>query len=139
MGIPETQVTTIAAHALDLKGGEADGQSRIGSIQEFAKSDGSVMDKPPSILAQIPAKQCQKIAVYDIMALNFDRHAGNLLLQTPQNGGPPEMVPIDHGATLPTRNDFAQTANLVGGMTYRGHGAREERHAAHPGCLREVR
>jgi hypothetical protein len=119
MGIPETQVTTIAAHALDLKGNEADGQPRIGSLQAFEKSDGALIDLPPTALRGIPADQCRKIAVHDIMAMNFDRHPGNLLMRNPPDGGPPEMVPIDHGATLPTRNDFDELANNIGGLVYK--------------------
>lgn len=115
LGVPDTYVTTVGAYALDLKDGEDDGQPRIGSLQAFAPSDGALGAAPPETLRQIPPKQCQKVAIQDIMSLNFDRHGGNLLLNTPQ-GGTPELVPIDHGGTLPTRKDFTALKQRIGGL-----------------------
>lgn len=115
LGVPETYVTTIGAYALDLKGPEDDGQPRIGSLQAFAPSGGALGVAAPEILRKIPPKECQKVAIQDIMSLNFDRHSGNLLLNTPP-GGTPELVPIDHGGTLPTRKDFDAMRQRVGGL-----------------------
>jgi hypothetical protein len=117
LGIPDTYVTTIGAYALDLKGGDADGQPRIGSLQAFAPAGGKLGEAPRDTMRQIPPKQCQKIAIQDIIGLNLDRHSGNLLLNTPQ-GGAPELVPIDHGDTLPTRQDFKSKAQRFGGLSF---------------------
>jgi hypothetical protein len=116
LGIPETHVTTIGSYALDLKGND-DGQPRIGSLQEFAPSDGALGSAPPGVRRQIAPEQCRKIAMHDIMALNFDRHSGNLLLKPPEGGRPPDLIPIDHGCTLPSRKDFDTVAPRIGGFS----------------------
>jgi hypothetical protein len=117
LGVPETQVTSIGSYALDLKGDEANGQPRVGSLQEFAPSDGPLGTAGVGARRKISAKQCQKIAISDIMGLNFDRHSGNLLLDGSKDPNAPDLVPIDHGCTLPTRKDFAAMANRIGGIS----------------------
>lgn len=86
-------------------------------MQEFAPSDGPLGTSGVGTRRKISAKQCQKIAINDIMGLNFDRHSGNLLLDTTKDANAPELVPIDHGCTLPTRKDFAAMADRIGGLS----------------------
>lgn len=119
LGIPETHVVTIGAHALDLQGDDNDGQPRIGSLQEFEPSDG-VLRNFSSVFKQIAPEDCQKIMLHDIMALNFDRHGGNVLVQQGAGkGGGPRLIPIDHGCTLPPRAAFdAGAGQCMGGLDY---------------------
>ena len=118
LGIPQTHVVTIGAYALDLQDGNDDGQSRIGSLQEFAPSDGQLRNFVSSTFGQITPEDCQPIMLHDIMALNFDRHTGNLLVQRDPDGAPPRPVPIDHGCTLPTREAFDEVSQRIGGLSY---------------------
>ena len=115
LGVPETSVTTIGSYAI----ASADGgnEPKIGSIQQFAKSDGELPEQGPGILDRIHPEECQRMALNDIMALNVDRHVGNFMVQNGAGpNGSPKLVPIDHGCTLPTLADFKHTAVEFGGI-----------------------
>jgi hypothetical protein len=53
--------------------------------------------------------------ILDMMSLNMDRHGDNVMMQTPQ-GGPPDLVPIDHGLTFPppSADTLSEMAKKIG-------------------------
>ncbi len=70
------------------------GESVTCSVQEFRPSGGAVGERSRSSLGAIPADECQAMAVFDMLTMNTDRHAGNLIM----DGN--SLVPIDHGCTF---------------------------------------
>lgn len=69
---------------------------KVGSFQEFVRSEASMDDLSPSKLS---VEQVHKIAILDIRLLNADRNPANLLCRRlPDNTL--ELVPIDHGYCL---------------------------------------
>jgi hypothetical protein len=71
-------------------------QSKIGSYQEFVRSECTMDDLSPSMIS---VEEVQKIALLDIRLLNADRNAGNLLVKRNQDNSL-TLVPIDHGYSL---------------------------------------
>ncbi|OQR82802.1 phosphatidylinositol kinase [Achlya hypogyna] len=70
-----------------------------GSVQAFVPSDASAEDMGT---LQFSVHDVHKIAILDLRLFNTDRHAGNILLQaTHDKTTKYNMVPIDHGLTLP--------------------------------------
>lgn len=122
LGVPVTSVVALPPENIDLAryndamrkiSGDPNGAPAIdptsppvGSLQQFAASDGALKDKDPAFLATIPQSECEKAAVLDILCLNTDRHAGNFMVgeQDGPAGKQPKLIPIDHGLALPTRD-----------------------------------
>ncbi|WOK95690.1 phosphatidylinositol 4-kinase gamma 4-like [Canna indica] len=71
---------------------------KIGSLQMFAKNNGSCEDMGPRAF---PVQEVHKISVLDIRLANADRHAGNILFCKEGEEGRVVLVPIDHGYCLP--------------------------------------
>jgi len=88
-GVPKTDMVTINHHFKD---------SKTGSLQEFIENDGNSEDFGSRVF---PVHEVHKIGVLDVQILNVDRHSGNILVK--QNDSPKniELVPIDHGFSLP--------------------------------------
>ena len=92
--IPETHV--ISLDPAFLPPGVQPGPSgRVtASVQEARPAQGPVKGAALNALAQVPAAQCQAVAIADTIMLNVDRHYGNMLLDGV------DLVPIDHGASF---------------------------------------
>jgi hypothetical protein len=78
----------------------------VGSLQQFASADGDLRDQPLADRNKVPPAQCQKMAVLDLLTLNLDRHAGNMMVKYDKTGTP-VLTPIDHGLTFPEASDKA--------------------------------
>eukprot|EP01117_Protostelium_nocturnum_P020293 TRINITY_DN905_c0_g1_i2.p1 TRINITY_DN905_c0_g1~~TRINITY_DN905_c0_g1_i2.p1 ORF type:complete len:403 (+),score=136.77 TRINITY_DN905_c0_g1_i2:525-1733(+) len=74
---------------------------KYGSLQRFKKNHGSAEDIGISVF---PVKEIHKIAILDVQILNADRHDGNILFERLPNGGF-QLIPIDHGFSLPHKLD----------------------------------
>ncbi len=112
-GLPETHIVALPrdrfpADALDQV---PPGDSLVGSLQEFAKTDGDLRSQSLAERCKVPAVACQKTAVLDLVTLNLDRHSGNLLITKGANGTP-SLTPIDHGRSFPDPAD-ASTNGLI--------------------------
>jgi len=81
--------------------GNVDGKPvvKTGSLQEFVDNDGTVGDIGPQIF---PVDEVQRIALLDLILHNTDRHEGNILYRDPPSGHK-QLVPIDHGFSIPDR------------------------------------
>lgn len=84
-----------------------------GSLQQFSKSEGELMNQTADGRRAISVAAIEKICVLDMLSLNADRHAGNLLIGTKQ--GAPCLVPIDHGLAFETST--ITLANKLGDLT----------------------
>jgi hypothetical protein len=72
-------------------------KDKVGSFQLFVVHDCTSEDLGRS---RFPADLVHRLAVLDIRLCNEDRHAGNILVRE-VNRQVAELVPIDHGYTLP--------------------------------------
>lgn len=71
-------------------------KKKVGSFQEFVKSECTMDDLSPS---RISVDEIHKIAILDIRLMNADRNSANILCRrNPDNSI--ELVPIDHGYGL---------------------------------------
>jgi hypothetical protein len=129
LGVPETNV--VAIHRYELSGGgpekgrgpdKTDPNLVIGSSQQSAGAKDEVAEMAATantVRELIKTVDVQKIAMLDIMSLNCDRHAGNLMLK-PGTDGAPTMVPIDHGGSMPSRADFETAKGRIAGVAADG-------------------
>ncbi|OAI50710.1 hypothetical protein AYO44_05425 [Planctomycetaceae bacterium SCGC AG-212-F19] len=122
MDVPETQLVEV----------DRNGKKQIGSLQHFARSKGEgnprglsgAIKEDPTILDAIPKQECQKIAVLDLVSLAMDRHEENLMLRG--EGDDTQVVPIDHGVTLPDRDGMNNRIGRLGlHALARANGSRE--------------
>jgi hypothetical protein len=114
LGVPETTVVSMGQHA--LQNGNLGGPALVGSAQQLAAGASTqVGDLPNDTFTKIKAKEVQKIALLDIMSLSMDRHGGNIMVDATDTDNP-KMIPIDHGATLPSRKAFSATKVRMGGI-----------------------
>uniref|UniRef100_A0A2N9GX37 1-phosphatidylinositol 4-kinase n=1 Tax=Fagus sylvatica TaxID=28930 RepID=A0A2N9GX37_FAGSY len=75
--------------------------SKIASLQQYIPHDFDASDHGTS---SFPVAAVHRIGILDIRILNTDRHAGNLLVRKLDGVGrfgQVELVPIDHGLSLP--------------------------------------
>jgi len=88
----------------------------VGSLQTFAKNTGGLRDQTLAKREQMPVESTQKVMLLDMMTLNCDRHADNMLLGQDKNGNE-ALLPIDHGLSFPEATDDAKEsiANKLGG------------------------
>jgi hypothetical protein len=96
-GVPKTTMVKIVHPAF---GRDEKGETRIkiGSLQEFVENDGASWDIG---YGAFPTHEVQKIAIFDLRIFNNDRHGGNMLMKK-KSDGTYELVPIDHGFSLPS-------------------------------------
>ncbi len=131
LGVPETSVASINSSAIDIKAfndaklaeNERLGYTldegalpptsgpMVGSLQQFVPTRGTLQSQPAGTMARVPAAECHRAAILDILTLNCDRHQGNFMVADGPDqgaGSTPALVPIDHGLTLPTREGLEQ-------------------------------
>jgi hypothetical protein len=115
LGVPPTAVVSVGQHALE--GGDPAGPAKIGSAQQLAAQATEFRELPANILAQVKTEDIHKIALMDIMSLAVDRHGGNIMVEASDPANP-NLVPIDHGGTLPSRADFSEAKQRMAGFNY---------------------
>jgi len=96
---------SVGKHSLSTSptnGNEMSLQKKIGSCQDFVRSECSMDDLSPSKLS---VDQVHKIAILDIRILNADRNAANLLCRRNPDSDEYELIPIDHGYCLRSVGD----------------------------------
>ncbi len=71
----------------------------VGSLQQFAPTNGSLGSQPKGIRKAVSPQCCQDMAVFDTITGNCDRHFGNFLVSGDEQNA--KLVPIDHGLTFP--------------------------------------
>lgn len=104
-GVPTTRMVKAKASFFDSIEGSATNQQdfKMGSLQAYVESEGESWDLAPY---KFSTKDVHKIGIFDIRALNTDRHGGNILAvsrDSPKDGGSElDLVPIDHGFCFPT-------------------------------------
>eukprot|EP00934_Nitzschia_sp_Nitz4_P002208 Nitzschia sp. Nitz4//scaffold339_size21316//2885//5262//NITZ4_008613-RA/size21316-processed-gene-0.20-mRNA-1//-1//CDS//3329548348//2208//frame0 len=88
---------SIGAHSLTSSSNSAAPlPKKVGSFQEFAKSDCTMDDISPSMIG---VDEVHRIAILDIRLMNADRNPANLLCRrSPDNTI--GLIPIDHGFCL---------------------------------------
>ncbi len=84
----------------------------LGSLQQFARTDGDLRGQKAAVRYRIPAEDCQKLAVLDMLTLNTDRHVGNLLVS--DRNGKVSMTPIDHGLAFPASTEVKKIVTNIG-------------------------
>lgn len=127
LGVPQTSVVSLPPDSINLEAynkakreavedgsapeGLLDQRPQTGSLQQFRSSNGSIKDQLPGFAATVPQSECEKASVLDILSLNTDRHGGNFMVgrrPTPGGGTEPTLIPIDHGLTLPGREQMRE-------------------------------
>ena len=101
--VPETRLVGIDSSKVP---GAEPGSEVLGSAQAAAPTIGglsTIYHDKPEMMKKIPPKEVQKAALFDMVALNMDRHQDNFLVTPPGEDGTCEMVPIDNGLAFPTR------------------------------------
>jgi len=99
-GVPETTL----AHAMHPKFVKVDGKVvwKVGAFQSFVESKGPCGNYSSKTFS---VQNVHRIGILDVRIINLDRNDGNLLVRqkrTAPNGQTPlEVVPIDHGLSLP--------------------------------------
>jgi hypothetical protein len=108
LGVPETQIVALPRNRFPEGALSQVEQTDplVGSLQQFASADGDLRDQPLADRNKVPAAQCQKMAVLDLLTLNLDRHAGNMMVKHDKTGTP-MLTPIDHGLTFPEASEKA--------------------------------
>lgn len=107
LGVCPTHLVNIDTAKLGGLSDSPKGASTLGAMQELADNDGPVSDFVKQVTPEeqeafkksVDKKNFGDIAVFDMMFLNMDRHAGNLLVQKGPDGKN-TLVPIDHGIGL---------------------------------------
>ncbi|MBT9500415.1 MAG: hypothetical protein IV092_04170 [Burkholderiaceae bacterium] len=125
LGVPETHVVSVNRYAIKGGGptekGKASGGSVeevVGSSQDNAGAKDQLGELPRGVLKTVPAEDVHKMALLDIMSLNCDRHAGNIMVKF-NDKNQPSLVPIDHGGSMPSRKDFDKVSGRIGGVDSR--------------------
>jgi len=100
-GVPETFMAQLQHPNFKSEGGIP--VLKNGSLQTFVDNDGNAEDVGPS---KFPVREVHKIGILDMRIFNNDRHGGNILLRE-KDDGTIELIPIDHGLSLPSTLDRA--------------------------------
>ncbi len=104
-GVGVSPTTLAGIDSANLSSRRPEDGPMLGSMQQLAPSDGSLMDHlTGGTLAEfsktVDKRNFDDIAVFDMIFGNVDRHAGNLLFKTDPETGKNLLVPIDHGTGL---------------------------------------
>ncbi len=96
---------------------------RVGSVQQLAENDGSFGELAKAaeksgrgaaaLMASVPRESFDRMVVLDMVMMNLDRHAGNVLVKDRGNGQA-ELIPIDHGFCFPDRDALRIAGKRVG-------------------------
>ncbi len=121
-GVPETQMIEVDSSRLPHTGGQTAkeaglGDKLLGSAQQFSAAQGELADlvkQDPTLIGRIPPTVTQKCAILDVVSLNMDRHFGNFMVGQPNQDGSFDLVPIDQGLVLPTREGLLARATKFG-------------------------
>jgi Phosphatidylinositol 3- and 4-kinase len=113
LGVPETSVAAITQQA--IPNGDASKPPLVGSVQQHAGAATQIKNLPRDTFKNIKASEVRKIALMDIMSLSVDRHGGNIMVDT-NDPNDPKLIPIDHGASLPSRKDFPALKQRMAGL-----------------------
>lgn len=73
-------------------------EGRPGSLKLLVSQAQDTADSPEA-KARIPQQDYRRVAIFDHIIGNLDRHSGNVLVD-----GENRPIPIDHGLSFPTRN-----------------------------------
>ncbi|MBL8792485.1 MAG: hypothetical protein JNM56_01130, partial [Planctomycetia bacterium] len=120
LGVPETHLVEIDNERLPNSEGEIDRTKpplRLGSMQHWDKRGrplGDRLEEDQGLKDRIPPRECQKMAILDLISLNMDRHSTNFLVEE-RDGQDPELVPIDHGMILPSRAGLQMRRHRLSG------------------------
>jgi len=93
-----TSAASTFAAALNCHGYNNAGTLKTGSFQEFVYNDGAAGDVGASVF---PVDEVHKIGILDLQIFNTDRHEGNILFLRNNAGKVEQLIPIDHGFSLP--------------------------------------
>lgn len=118
LGVPDTQMVKIEARALELRRGEADGRPRTGSLQEYVMSRGTLKDQGDDAFQRIPARACQRMAIFDVAFANLQRHPDNLLLPVMPQDAEFILALIDNAEAFAGINGFQTDAIRNCGLVY---------------------
>lgn len=88
--VPATVRVEVSHHTFGSK-------PKVGSLQEFKPHDDEAGDVSSSLFT---VEGAHRIAIMDMRLLNRDRNDENLLVKR-TTGQSPELIPIDHGCSLP--------------------------------------
>ena len=112
LDMPETHAVPVPESFFPAAPASAANGQVTCSVQEAKSNSGDLLEKNGEDYAKIPAAQCAAAVMLDLVTLNTDRHAGNLLLG-PDNG----LLPIDHGCSFPNADQpgKARIADTMGG------------------------
>jgi len=80
----------------------AQGQTKVGSLQKFVESDGDCSDFGAN---KFSVDSVHRLGVFDISILNMDRNDENLLVQKSEDGTGWKLIPIDHTYCFPNKID----------------------------------
>lgn len=108
-GVPPTALVSCQPQTLDAAVAAAGGPPaaadgalavgvKVGSLQQFVHADSDCEDRGP---APFPVQEVHKIAQLDLRLANTDRNGGNILARCKTDGSW-QLIPIDHGYTLPS-------------------------------------
>jgi len=89
-GVPATSLANLTDSVED--------DGKLGSLQEYVENTAEAEEFGPSLF---PCEEVHKITILDIRLANTDRNAGNILVQSDEDGTIVRLIPIDHGYALP--------------------------------------
>jgi len=98
-GVPKTQLVKLT----HIFGADNQLVTKIGSLQEFIENDGCSEEFG---FRSFPVEEVHKIGLLDLLILNTDRHAGNILVKNSSQdksksaSSSMKLIPIDHGFSL---------------------------------------
>jgi len=97
-GVPETTLV----HAKHPKFVEVEGKVvwKIGALQSFVDTIDTAGNFAPQVFS---VSDVHRIGILDIRIVNLDRNDGNILVKHPRGSSRYELIPIDHGLSLPDR------------------------------------
>ncbi|KAJ4879752.1 Phosphatidylinositol 4-kinase gamma 5 [Raphanus sativus] len=105
--VPPTALVKISHSVFNVNGGVKGGSSKrmekmlvskIASLQQFVSHDYDASEHGTS---SFPVSAVHRVGILDVRILNTDRHSGNLLVRKLGMFGQVELIPIDHGLSLP--------------------------------------
>ena len=97
-GVPPTCMVEIDGACFPSANSGAKLASKRGSCQKFMANNGVVSNIS---FNKFSTKEVQKIAILDMRILNCDRNEGNILFRRSPDTEQIELIPIDHGLSLP--------------------------------------
>jgi hypothetical protein len=105
LGMPETQLINVKKERFPKPKSRKigfqppKGENVLGSLQQFAPTNGKLVEQSWAVRAAVPPECCQDMCVFDTITGNLDRHSGNFLVTGDEQTA--KLVPIDHGLTFP--------------------------------------